>query len=366
VIDDGRKRLLAPIDPRLDRAWIGCKTPVGDIPGEVYLLNWDLSRYELIEQCPFSNWVESLSRMTFASDGYFINWSDYGDSSTWKASNAMGAPQEIGTIEAVVAIPDGQALVFGRLGIGLLRGDTENSVTITHMFNTQIVTPARSVVRCGDRVCFLAPGPRIIQFLSSTLQRIDGPINKDLEEIEDLNDIVCWYDPVRNCYCMSDKKRDRTWLFDLEKNRWIGTWDVYLVGMATIPAPVSPFQGQVFGFSQELFVMKNRDTFFDGSKPFDCTIETEPNDLGVPETEKQMLALFVDGTGRWDLSLKFRNTPGVGDWQEIACGTVDAPGWLHLPADNVYRERTIRLVGRASGDLTFRKIVYDERIVGLV
>jgi len=152
----------------------------------------------------------------------------------------------------------------------------------------------------------------------------------------------------------------KTWIFDLEKNRWAGTITRHLVGLGLKPGNFN-FR-RFYGLGGQMVMLSLGSEWSDSAGSYKCVIETRPDTLQIPETEKQASAVYIDGSGSWTVTLKHRNAPDAS-WAEDPMGTVSAPGWVHLPV-NFYRERALRFEGVPSSTLRFRGVEFDERVVG--
>lgn len=346
-----------------DWYWLAAKVSrMTHLTGAVYKINGNTLAGATITDAPSCQWVAQHATYTIAVHGNEFSWSSPGDSDTWSGADAMTCPRFMRFPRSIISLSESQALLLGDFGVGQLMGNTPENWTIGPLYPNMVLWP-RTAVSCGDRVFVLGGGERgaRVYFFNPGMYRVDAPIESDLEGL-DYTKFWAWYDPLDQYFCLSHSDAGKTWFFDLEKNRWAGTITRCLVGSGTIPLQFG-FR-KVFGLGTSLVYSTTQGTpaWTDTSGSYKCTIETKPDYLQAPETEKQASAVFVDAVGEWTVTLRHRDAADAS-WTDVALGTITAPGWVHLPL-NVYRERVLKFEGTPSATLRFRGVEFDERVVG--
>jgi len=99
---------------------------------------------------------------------------------------------------------------------------------------------------------------------------------------------------------------------------------------------------------------------------YTCSVETQMTTGGVPDVQKQLTEVQVEGQGTWEVILKYRQTAGSA-WTSLSLGSVVAPGKLYPTLANmpIYRERVVRLKADSASTLRFRSIGLVEDVVGV-
>lgn len=347
-----------------DWYWLGVKAPrlSGSTFGDLHKINANDRTSSVISGAPQGGWVDYHGVYTFSVGGSEIAWSSPGDSDTWSAADSMTSPRFLRFPQAIISLSESQALLLGDFGVGQLMGNTPENWTVGPLYRDMILWP-RTAVSCGDRVFVLGGGEEgtRVYFFNPGMYRVDAPIESELAGLNS-EGWWAWYDPLEQNFCMSHSTAGKTWIFDLEKNRWAGTISRHLVGFG-MKSQNHGFS-RVYGLGGQLVVSGSPSpSWADSAGSYSCIIETRPDFLQAPETEKQASAVFVDGRGDWTVTLRHRERADEA-WTDVALGSVSAPGWVHAPL-NVYRERVLRFEGTPSATLRFRGIEFDERVVGL-
>jgi hypothetical protein len=314
----------------------------------------------VIASSPQVYWAEQHGTYTLATRPEEIYWSDAGDSTTWTAGNAIRPQRLVGGAYGMVSISESQVLLLCELGIGMLMGTSPSNFVLGPLYsNIPLPFRGRSALACGDRVFVIGDGPTIYS-LNPGMQRVSASIESEIEGLP-ISGFFAWYDYVDQLYCLSHSSAGKTWLYDLERNVWMGTWTRHLVGMGSNPGS-DALASRFYGLGNQMVELTDG-VYTDSSGAFTCAIETKPDYQQAPEAEKQASAAYVDGRGTWEVILRYRNGPDEA-WTEVSAGNVAAPGWAFFPS-NVYRERVVRLVGTPSSTLRFRGIELDERVTGV-
>lgn len=344
-----------------DWYWLAAKVNRFDISfGEIYKINGNTLAGADISSAPLCQWVTQHATYTIAVRDNEFAWSAPGNSDSWSGADAITCPRFLRFPRALLALNESQALIFGDFGVGQLMGNTPDSWTIGQLYPNMVLWP-RTAVLCGDRVFALGSGINgtRVYFFNPGMYRVDAPIESELEGLA-VEKFWAWYDPIGQNYCLSHSVAKKTWIFDLEKNRWAGTITRHLVGLGLKPGNYG--YARIYGLGGQMVVLGRGPEWSDSAGSYKCVVETRPDTLQIPETEKQASAIYLDGSGNWTVTLKHRNAPDAS-WTEDHMGTVSAPGWVHLPV-NFYRERALRFEGVPSSTLRFRGVEFDERVVG--
>ena len=309
-------------------------------------------------------WLESYGRYTIALDEFKIYWSDANDSDAWTASSNISRMPNLDRLYGFVAMSEQQAIIISKRGTGIWTGNEESVFQQGELFNIEVAATALTMAKCGERVLFIGPGPRVYSFHPS-LERIDSPVNKDLRAIADIDNVFTWFDVAKNWYCVADFDADQTLCYDIEKNIWACRWDKALVGIGQHDDDASPFRRRFFGYGTKFVEMEPDEEQDDGSG-MTVAIETAPEDGGNPSVLKCVSGVFVDGTGSWTVTINGRSNPSAA-FGTLATMTVSAPGWGY-PSYHQYSEMTIRCsaVPTTTTSHSFRQLQVDERILGVI
>lgn len=339
--------------------WLAAKVAAGSGTGSLYKVTAGV--LSTVSAAPQTGWVEAYGLYTFVTDNSRGRFSEAGDSDTWPALNDIQWPIELGPVRALIAIDESRLILFGHAGTGMLSGSSEDTWSQGQLYNLGFIAQGNSIAKCGNLVVAMGPGPRLYTF-NPSLERFDGPIQEELRSISDFTLMSAWYDPTENCYCFSHPSLGKTYLFDLEKKRWMGTWDKPLVGIGL--ADSNTLGIRYFGWGTKLVQMDDTGVYTDGGSAFTCTLEVGPEHQQMPEGEKGLSEVYLDGRGTWDVTLLGRSTP-EGTFTTIHTVTgVVAPAWVSFPL-HTYRERLLRLSATASSTLCLRGLKLDERFLGV-
>lgn len=319
-----------------------------------------------------------------------LQWSSYADAYTFPTSNYTYHNPEIGEGIVGVYAQDNVSYVFGTLGVYSVQGAPIETARFTLLTAPPVAGPAAtSVCRCRDRIAYIAPGPSIY-VLGNGIQRIDLPIQSYLNNYVDATYYSLFYDPLVDCLCVTplvDQAvtpgvENITLLYSFTFNRWIGTYRhadstkglmrAVNVGpntdSLTIPRNRPPY-GCVVVAASELLTQYKSTAYGDDDASgdphsFPCSIETANFGLDeTPSVTKQLIDVYVDGVGEWDVVLKYRNGSGE-QWKEHRVGTSQGPGWVYANLDvPLYRERRMRLEAQSSSGLRIRFVGIRERAV---
>lgn len=342
--------------------WIAPKCNVNaNSPATPYRINPSGSFAALSGSPPTCRWVEGYGQYVFAIKNDTIHWSDAGDADSWTASSYVSRLPNLDVLYGFVSLSESQAIIIATSGTGIWTGNSEDIFQQGELFNIRVAPLALTAVKCGERVLFLGPGPRVYSFHPS-LERIDGPVNKDLDGIADSDNVLAWFDPVDNYYCIADFDAGKTYLYDVERNIWVGRLDKALVGIGLGDVDAAPFLYRFYGYGTK-FCQYDTGTYTDDGSNMTIAIETAPDNLGLPSTLKQMSQVYVDGEGSWTVGLYGRSNPQAA-FSLIESITVDAPGWGYF-GYNDYVEMTLRLSATATSSHRFRGLEVDERIIGV-
>lgn len=352
--------------------WMAFLATVGGTKGAL----WAVDRSMNISEITDANdgyWGEMHGLLNVGTDGNEIQYSDPADSETWPAASVINAPREVGKILAIVPFSDGQSLILGNRGVGLLRGTDEDTIAVEAINGFPAADPAHSAVKCGSRVVWMAPGPRIVAY-DGSMVRLDWPVHEEMrDDLSDLQTLRFWWDSSINCYCVGDPERGTVYLFDMDRQRWIGTWvfgendetlDGEMVGIAYRDTDATPYQRQILAVDDKICEFDYSATADLGSS-FTCRIESEPNDLGVPESYKQVDKIYIDGGGTWSVRLYVRATSQAAWSEQGSAVSVTAPGWAYLEPNYWLGERKVTIEANSQAGLFFKSMSIDERVVGL-
>jgi len=315
-------------------------------------------------------------------------WSTYADAYSFPVINYTYHNPEIG--EGIVGVysQENISYVLGTLGIYSIQGAPIETAKFTLLTAPPIAGPsATSVARCRDRIIYLAPGPSLYM-IGNGLVRIDEPVHDLLSEYGDATYFSLFYDPLIDCCCVTplvDQAvtpgvENITLLYSLSQQRWIGTYrhadstkglmKAINVGpntdSLTVPRNRPPF-GLVAVAASELLTKYDPTNYGDDnasgdSQAFPCSIETSNFGLDeTPSVTKQLIDVYVDGVGEWEVILKYRDGSGEA-WKEHRIGVAQGPGWVYADRNApVYKERRIRLQANSSSALRLRFVGIRER-----
>lgn len=352
--------------------WMAFNATAGGVKGPLFAVDRSMNIAEITDAND-GYWGSQHGLLNLGTDGNEIQYCNPSDSETWPAASVINGPREIGKILATLPFSDGQTIILGNRGVGLFRGDDADTVAVEPISAFPAADPAHSAVKCGNRVVYLAPGPRIVAYDGSFV-RLDWPVHEELRDnLDVLSNLRFWWDSVYNYYCVGDPGSGKVYLFDLDRQRWVGTWvfgendanlDGEMVGVAYRKTAATPYSRQIFGVDEKIcefdFSASN-----DLGSSFTCRVETEPNDLGVPEKYKQVDKVYVDGGGSWSLRLYVRTNSQAAWVEQGSAISVNAPGWVHLAPNYWKGERKITVEANSQAGLFLKSLSIDERVVGL-
>lgn len=378
-----------------DSLWVAHKSAIGGSTGA--LKKYDGTTYGTITPSGGDgNYVGMHGYMLMRAASGVTNtnalcWSNVGDPDTWAAGNKKGPIPELGTIDAIVPYGPNQTLLLGPYGIGHVLGDDPTQLAFEPLISMLLVTPMRGVVKCRDRVIFLAAGPKVMSFTAPGIVKdISPPIYRLLYDFAGTANIRAWYDALRNYYCLLDLTTHYVYCYSLELERWVGVWQyttttsdilgaaVIDQGASTVDASTQPW-GKGFVAVGSNVLQWDPSVYTDATSSiatgsFTCAVETPPltNDMD-PLTTKRISEISIEGAGDWTLKIRGRNTPDA-TWTEhtltgaLTAGAVTAPSgrkYIDPTAVPEYRELAIVASATAASTLRFKSIGYRIETVAL-
>lgn len=375
--------------------WVACKQrsgggiATGGYDGRLYYYD-GTSLSAAVTAAGQGDWVSNHNDMVLRVAGadYYnagpLQWSNRGDITDWPESNTKNVKLgELRHYNATIPFTQQETIILGSDGIGLLTGTTPKGLQIRPMFSLAVTTPCNNVVKGRDRIFIPAGGPTIYEYLPpGNLRPIQAPIYRDLyAALGAYANVVSFYDPVGNNLCVTDLTNKKTWLYNIDTGRWIGTW-VYADGTypfraltvidqatASSDAQTQPW-ARCFWAAGSNILKSDASVYADAtssgsSTAFSCVVESQPSDSGDRSVDKQITDVYVDGTGSVTVYLKTRTDPD-GAWTSTDLGTISAPGWVNPGVDSlpIYRERVIGVRGNSSSTLRLKGIYFQERLLG--
>lgn len=318
-----------------------------------------------------------------------IAWAKYGDAYdlTNFDSYFTFLPPEIGEGVGAFYWQEDVTYILGTTGAAIMQGSPlEQSLR----FRVLTAPPAAlgsaaCFARCRDRLFYLSPGPSIF-LVGGGLKRVDEPIFSLLKkESADVSNYQMFYDPLIDALCVApfvSGGPNYTYLYSLAEQKWIGVYShadptrsigkaVNAGGLTNDDAEYrnrSPF-ACVAVAAGDLLSHYDSNVYGDeltagSATAFTCALETAPDGaMQSPFVYKQLLGVYVDGTGTWTVKLKVRD--GGGAYTESTIGSVSAPGWVHASLDTpAYSERIIRCEASSASGLRIKSMTIREAVLG--
>lgn len=346
--------------------WVGCRASSQSTAGNIYrvveggTMTQITASYSATYLCAHNRLVLAANRSTGV-----LFWSDDGGvAGTWPAGNAMYV-SDIGLIEGLANISDSQTLVVGSLGMLIVSGLSAADLTFQAYSESIGCGNGATIAKCGDKgVLWQDFGGQIVGFRAGK-GRWDTPINTELLEAYP-PDSRGFYVPGFEWYCLSNRFTDRTYILDLQRNQWIGFFDVVLTGVARPNATSQQYQRYpVVAIEEYLYQYGDpacQDTLTDGASAtsFLCVIETSSSEQNLGE-QKAIQKIFLDCVGTWDVFIYGRDNRDDA-WTQLWTGTRTDSGWLY-PTRHLYRQRKIRFEADSSSTILFREAHLFERKV---
>lgn len=341
--------------PGAPATWVAHKAGISsDTPGSLYEVD-DTGTYAIVTDAPVGTWVETHNRILFSlnTDTNVIRWSDYDDYLVWPVANdATKMPGSMGA-EAMVPYSNNRSVIFGQAGLFEVTGSVPEDIGFAQLQNLAVAMPATVIIRCGDCILFLCPGPRLLKFQFGRCTRIDWPVNKDFRALNSITDLRAWHDAGRNLFCLTDTAATpmTTYLYSLEEERWVGTWTAMDDGTEPIMGGASLTGANDQPYVLEYVALGLRlcrwdptlyvdDTGPSTSEAFWCRIETRPSNLDDQRSLKRIRGIYCDVSGLWYIKLKYRNTADAA-WTTVDWGGTTGPGMIPAPSRIECREFTI-------------------------
>lgn len=296
-------------------------------------------------------------------------------------------PPEIGEGVGAFYWQEDVTYILGTTGAAIMQGSPlEQSLR----FRVLTAPPAAlgsaaCFARCRDRLFYLSPGPSIF-LVGGGLQRVDQPIFSLLKrESADVSDYQMFYDPLIDCLCVAPYVSggpNYTYLYSIAESRWIGIYShaddersickaVNAGGLTDDDEEYrnrSPFACVVVAAGD---LLSHYDSSVYGDElaadtptAFPCALETAPEGADQsPFVLKQLLGVYVDGTGTWTVKLKTRD--GGGAYTTTTIGSVSAPGWVHASLETLsYSERIIRCEASSASGVRIKSMTIREGLLG--
>lgn len=349
--------------------WMAHKATPGlvDNLGNLVLVDRHLNVEELTNDPEHQGyWLASHGLAVLSTDGNTIRWSDDQECRNWSSASEIPPPLGVGKVRALLSHRDDETLILGSQGVGAFYG-SGGAYAVRMIKDLHAPIQCHTAMKCGSVCVWLAPGPRLILY-NGDVARIDFPINKDLRDSSQINyytNLTAWYDAINNLYVLSHAGGSKQWLFDLDRQRWIGTWDIPNAYGGAYLNDASGTMVQQFPVVATATTVANMNptVYTDLGSAMTCKVETEPNDLGLPEEYKTLHNVYVDGKGTWSVKLRYRNSP-EDTWTETSAVSVTAPGYAYFPV-NIWTERVVQLTATAAAGVFLRGVNIDEARVGL-
>lgn len=344
-----------------DPYWAAARTYQGSGIAGVYTIN-PAGTLAAVAAAPNLGGVESYGLYLMGWSGTRIHWCDGGDVTAWMATNEIGAPWMVGTINQMMALSESQILILGSEGTGILTGNEATIFTQGEFLALHFAAENVPAVKCGRQAVVWGQGSKLFLVDGTTADRFDFPVQDDLEAFGDIRNVSAWFDPTINCYCVSHSDAGKTLLFDLERRAWVGTWDKALVGIGHWEATDHPRRVSYLGYGAKI-VQVDYTGFTDDGSAYTCALETVLPSVSAPESEKACSQLHIDGVGTWTVKLYGRSNPDAS-FTLLDTRVCTAPGWVYFAA-HTYREGLVRFEATAASTIRFRSFQADERAVGV-
>lgn len=317
-----------------------------------------------------------------------IAWTAYGNAYDLTDFDSFYTylPPEIGEGVGAFYWQEDVSYIIGTTGACIMQGSPlEQSLR----FRVLTAPPAAlgsaaCFARCRDRLFYLAPGPSIF-LVGGGLQRVDQPIFSLLKGNGDVSNYQMFYDPLIDCLCVAIYVSGGpcyTYLYSLAENKWIGLYshadNTRCIGKAVNAGGLtnsdsayrnrSPF-ATVAVAAGDLLEYYDSETYGDDTAAatntaFPVALETAPEGAEeFPFIDKQLLDVYVDGTGDWTVKVKTRD--GGGSYTTTTIGTVTAPGWVHASSSSpVYKERIVRAEASSASGVRIKSMTIREAVLG--
>lgn len=289
-----------------------------------------------------------------------LEWSDDdGVDGTWPASNAGRAVADVGELMALTNISDSQTLIHGSLGLGLFTGTNSDNVRQQMLGFYPCAFGGTTAAKCGDTVYWLGPQGQLYRFRGQA-EEVGAPLRETFRSLTFATNSYGFWDQALNFYCLGNSDAGKTYIFDLERQTWIGYWDKALVGYGRSNVNSSNQYG-LYAYGAKLVEYgRGSDSYQDDGSDFTCALETYPEELEGMQEEKSLQKLFLDAVGTWTVTLYGRSTQSAA-WSSLwSSGAVSGPTLL-FPTRNLYRQRKIRIEATGAGSLKFRELLLWER-----
>lgn len=380
---------LAPSVSAGGNVWVACQSSIGGSVGDVVM--WDGTTLTVLP-CDQGNWVachgDYVVRLASGDTGTdSIQWSSLGKAEDWPVQNARAPLPQMGSTDAILPYNSSDSILLGPYGFGRLYGRNPDRPAWENLENALLLTPMHLNQKCRDRIIVAAAGPALLEYVPPGLpRRIELPLGLDLLLAEGSANLRSWYNPILNCYCLTDNLAKQTYLYSIDQARFIGTWSVGddlhpLLGQADIDQGASAFDADEMPWGKSFFgwgplvVQIDPTKFKDATGPstdeyYFCRVETMPSTGADPTAEKQLNSIQVDGTGDFTPYYRYRSGP-LEPWTTVTEPSANAwkftaPGKFHFPLSHItYRERVVGLEAAAVAGLRFRSMEIDEDVVGL-
>lgn len=318
-----------------------------------------------------------------------VRFSDYADSSNdWPAANYLDLPPEIGEGLMGVYWQEGISYLFGTKGIAIMSGsELESDAALRLLTAPPLAGGAQQcVARCRDQIFYLAPGPAIYN-IHGGIRRIDEPINSMLRDAGDVSNIRFDYDPLNDALAVTlVSPTKQTLIYSVSQQRWLGVYrhgdSGRSISFSRLLGPMLPTDalpterintapyGMIIAACDDLICRYNPSLYADDTSSsttaaFTCALETFPQGCeSSPHLDKQLLGVYVEGTGTWEVKLKHRSASNAA-YTEVSLGSVAAPGWVHAPLDTAaYKERVVRVDATSASGLRVRNLAIKEALLG--
>lgn len=346
---------------RNKRQWVACKSnPTGsaaaarrvDSSGTVTNVNLNSN----------GTMLESHNRLILKgnyNDGV-LEWSDDdGVDGTWPAGNNGRAVASIGELMAISNISDSQSLLHGTLGLGLIAGTNSTALRQQDLGAFPCAFGGTTPARCGDAVFWLGPQGQLFRFKGGGVE-LGAPLRETLRGLTFATNSFGFWDQALNYYCLSNQDAGKTYVYDIERDAWLGYWDKALVGYGRSNVNSSNQYG-LYAYGAKLVEYgRGAASYQDDGSSFTCALETYPDEAEGLQAEKSLQKLYLDAVGSWTVTLYGRSDQS-GSWTSLwTSGSVTGPTLL-FPTRNLYRQRKIRIEATGGSTLKFREMLLWER-----
>ena len=289
-------------------------------------------------------------------------WSeDDGVDGTWPASYSVRAQADIGDLMCLTNLSESQTLMHGSLGLALWSGTNASNTRQQGLGHYPCAFGGTTPTKVANSVFWSGPQQQVFRYRAGG-EEIGKPIRSLLQGLTFATNSVAFWDQALNHWCLANVDAGKTFVFDVERDCWLGYWDKALVGYGRSNVNSSSQYG-IYAIGNKIVEYgQGAASYQDDGSSFTCALETVPDDGASLGEMKQIRRLYLNAVGTWTVTI-YGRAHSLDSWTSLwTSGAVSGPCYL-CPTRHLYPQRKIRIEATGGSGIRFKEMLLWERTV---